>query len=225
MNSDIFELFILLCLILANGFFSMAEFAIISSRETKLHELHEAGVSRAGLVLELLDNPGKFLSAIQVGITLIATLAGAFSGITLSAPIAEMIERADSLKPYSNELALGLVVIGVTYFTLIIGELAPKKIALQHPEKIALSVARIIDIICRVIAPIVHLINGSTNIVLKIMGIKPTEKPTVSDEEVMLLLKQGAKKGVFESVEYDMVSRIFRMSDKRANSMMTPKVK
>ncbi|NEX11115.1 MAG: hypothetical protein C1942_00185 [Prosthecochloris sp.] len=223
MDSDIFELFILLCLILANGFFSMAEFAIISSRETKLHELHEAGVSRAGLVLELLDNPGKFLSAIQVGITLIATLAGAFSGITLSAPIAEMIERADALKPYSNELALGLVVIGVTYFTLIIGELAPKKIALQHPEKIALSVARIIDIICRVIAPIVHLINGSTNIVLKIMGIKPTEKPTVSDEEVMLLLKQGAKKGVFESVEYDMVSRIFRMSDKRANSMMTPK--
>ncbi|ARM31569.1 hemolysin family protein [Prosthecochloris sp. HL-130-GSB] len=223
MDSDIFELFILFCLILANGFFSMAEFAIISSRESKLHELHEAGTEQAALVLELLENPGKFLSAIQVGITLIATLAGAFSGITLSEPLARIVETVDPLKPYSSELALTIVVIGVTYVTLVIGELAPKKIALQHPESIALSIVRLIDIICRLISPVVHLINGSTDIILKIIGIRPAEKPAVTDEEVMLLLKQGAKKGIFESVEYDMIARIFRLSDKRASSMMTPK--
>ena len=223
MDSDIVELFILFGLILANGFFSMAEFAIISSRETKLHELRDAGITKASLVLELLDNPGKFLSAIQVGITLIATFAGAFSGVSFSEPVSELISGIEILKPYSEELALGLVVIGVTYFTLIVGELAPKKIALQHPEQIALKIARVIDIICRISSPIVNLINGSTNIVLKIIGIKNIEKPLVSDEEVMLMIKQGAKKGVFESVEYEMVSRIFRLSDKRASSMMTPK--
>lgn len=223
MDSDILELFILFGLILANSFFSMAEFAIISSREAKLHELRDAGIARASLVLDLLDNPGRFLSAIQVGITLIATLAGAFSGVSFSAPVAEIISGIEPLAPYSEELALGLVVVGVTYFTLIIGELAPKKIALQHPEQIAIKIARIIDIICRLSAPVVHLINGSTNIVLKIIGIRNIEKPLVSDEEVMLMIKQGAKKGVFESVEYEMVSRIFRMSDKRASSMMTPK--
>ncbi|MCG8342761.1 MAG: hemolysin family protein [Chlorobiales bacterium] len=201
----------------------MAEFAIISSRETKLHELRDAGITKASLVLELLDNPGKFLSAIQVGITLIATFAGAFSGVSFSEPVSELISGIEILKPYSEELALGLVVIGVTYFTLIVGELAPKKIALQHPEQIALKIARVIDIICRISSPIVNLINGSTNIVLKIIGIKNIEKPLVSDEEVMLMIKQGAKKGVFESVEYEMVSRIFRLSDKRASSMMTPK--
>jgi len=223
MNTDIFELFILLALILANGFFSMAEFAIISSREARLHELRDAGVPGAALALDLLENPGRFLSAIQVGITLIATLAGAFSGVSFSGPVAEMIAGIEPLAPYSEKLALGAVVLCVTYFTLIIGELAPKKIALQHPEKISIRIARVIDIICRSSAPVVHLINGSTNIVLKIIGIRNTEKPLVSDEEVMLMIKQGAKKGVFESVEYDMVSRIFRMSDKRASAMMTPK--
>ncbi len=223
MDSDIFELLILFGLILANGFFAMAEFAIISSRETKLQELRDAGITRASIVLELLDNPGKFLSAIQVGITLIATFAGAFSGVSFSGSIAELISGIEPLRPYSEELALGLVVVSVTYFTLIIGELAPKKIALQHPEEIALKIVRTIDIMCRISAPIVNLINGSTNIVLKLIGVKNIEEPPVSDEEIMLMIKQGAKKGVFESVEYEMVSRIFRLSDKRASSMMTPK--
>ena len=223
MNSDIVELLILFCLILANGFFSMAEFAIISSSEAKLHELRDAGIAGASMVIELLEKPGRFLSAIQVGITLIATLAGAFSGISFSEPVAKIIREIEPIAPYSKELALGLVVLGVTYVTLIIGELAPKKIALQHPEKIAIKIGRSIDMICRISSPIVHLINGSTNIVLKIIGIRNTEKPLVSDQEVMLMIKQGAKKGVFESVEYEMISRIFRMSDKRASAMMTPK--
>jgi len=223
MDSYLLELTVLLLLILANGFFSMAEFAIISSKESRLHDMKDAGSTHASLVLELLENPGRFLSAIQVGITLIATLTGAFGGVTMSAPVAAILDTYPLLQPYSEELALTLVVLAVTYFSLIIGELAPKKIALQHSEEIAVAIARIIDIICKASAPIIHLINGSTNLILKIIGIKPAEKPLVSDEEVMLMLKQGAKKGIFESVEYDMVSRIFRMSDKRASAMMTPK--
>lgn len=223
MDSYLLELTVLLLLIFANGFFSMAEFAIISSKESRLHDMKDAGSAHASLVLELLENPGRFLSAIQVGITLIATLTGAFGGVTMSAPLAAILDTYPLLQPYSTELALTLVVLTVTYFSLIIGELAPKKIALQHSEEIAVAIARIIDIICKASAPIIHLINGSTNLILKIIGIKPAEKPLVSDEEVMLMLKQGAKKGIFESVEYDMVSRIFRMSDKRASAMMTPK--
>jgi putative hemolysin len=223
MDPDIFEALIILILILANGFFSMAEFAIISSRPTKLHELQEAGYHSATLVLKLLDNPGKFLSAIQVGITLIATLAGVFSGVAFSKPVAEALHRISWIGPYSDETALAVVVVTVTYFTLVLGELAPKKIALQHPESIALKIASFIDIMCRFSAPVVHLINGSTNIILKLIGVNVTEKPLVSDEDVMLMIKQGAKKGIFESVEYEMVSRIFRMSDKRASAIMTPR--
>jgi putative hemolysin len=223
MDPDIFEALIILVLILANGFFSMAEFAIISSRPTKLHELQEAGYQSATLVLKLLDNPGKFLSAIQVGITLIATLAGVFSGVAFSKPVAEALHRISWIGPYSDETALAVVVVTVTYFTLVLGELAPKKIALQHPESIALKIASFIDVMCRFSAPVVHLINGSTNIILKLIGVNATEKPLVSDEDVMLMIKQGAKKGIFESVEYEMVSRIFRMSDKRASAIMTPR--
>lgn len=223
MNSDFVEASIILLLILANGVFSMAEFAIISSRPTKLHELQEAGYASATTVLKLLDNPGKFLSAIQVGITLIGTLAGVFSGVAFSGTVADMLSGITWLKPYCNQAALAIVVVSVTYFSLVLGELAPKKIALQHPESIALKIASFIDILCRFSAPAIHLINGSTNIVLKLLGVNATEKPLVSDEDVMLMIKQGAKKGIFESVEYEMVSRIFRMSDKRASAIMTPR--
>lgn len=217
------EALILLFLIAANGFFSMAEFAIISSRATRLHELREAGHESASTAIALLENPGRFLSAIQVGITLVSTLAGAFSGLAFSAPLAAEISGVSWLEPYAPELAIGLVVMGVTFFTLVIGELTPKKIALQHPEKIALKIATAIDLLCRFSAPAVALINGATNLLLKAIGIKSSEKPLVSDEDVMLLIRQGAKKGIFESVEYEMVSRIFRLSDKRASAMMTPR--
>jgi putative hemolysin len=223
MPPELLEALILTCLIAANGFFSMAEFAIISSNATRLHELREAGNLSAGTALRLLENPGRFLSAIQVGITLISTFAGAFSGLAFAGPVAAMIAGVPSLAAYAGELAVATVVIGVTFFTLVIGELAPKKIALQHPERIALKIAGAIDMLCRFSAPAITLINGTTNLVLKAIGIESSEKPLVSDEDVMLLIRQGAKKGIFESVEYDMVSRIFRLSDKRASAMMTPR--
>jgi putative hemolysin len=223
MNPDSTAALVILLLILANGVFSMAEFAVISSRPTRLHELKDAGYPSAALVLKLLDNPGKFLSAIQVGITLISTLTGAFSGLVFSARIAALFDNISLLKPYGNQLGLVIVVISVTYLSLVIGELVPKKIALRHPESIAVRIATLIDLLSRFSTPIVNLINGSTSFVLKSLGVDATETPLVSDEDVMLMIKQGAKKGVFESVEYEMISRIFRMSDKRASSIMTPR--
>lgn len=217
------ELFLLTLLVIANGFFSMAEFAVISSKATRLHELQDAGHPEAGRVLELLDNPGKFLSAIQVGITLVSTLAGAFSGLAFSAPVAEAIALIPPLAPWSQQIAIACVVLGVTYFTLVVGELGPKKIALQHPERIALKLAAPLHLLSNLGSLPVALINGSTNLLLRMVGIGNTEKPLVSDEDVMLLIRQGAKKGIFESVEYEMVSRIFRLSDKQASSIMTPK--
>ncbi|NTW51285.1 MAG: HlyC/CorC family transporter [Chlorobiaceae bacterium] len=223
MNPDSTATLIILLLVLANGVFSLAEFAIISSRPTRLRELLEAGYPSAGVVLELLDNPGKFLSSIQIGITLISTFNGAYSGLVFSARVATLFNNIPPLKPFGNQIALAVVVVSVTYLSLVIGELVPKKIAFRHPESVALRIAAFIDLFSRLSSPAVNLINGSTNIVLKALGIDAAEKPLVSDEDVMLMIKQGAKKGVFESVEYEMISRIFRMSDKRASAIMTPR--
>jgi putative hemolysin len=223
MNPYFVEALVIVLLVLASGAFSMAEFAIISSRPTKLHELQAAGYPAAALVLKLLDNPGHFLAAIQIGITLIGTLAGVLSGVTFSAPVAGIFDTIPLLKPYSTVLALGVVVTSVTYITIVLGELAPKKIAMQHPEAIALKIASFIDLLCRISSPVVRFINGSTNIILKMLRVDSTEKPLISDEDVMLMIRQGAKKGIFESVEYEMISRIFRMSDKRASAIMTPR--
>jgi putative hemolysin len=223
MGFYLLDALILFSLIAANGFFSMAEFAIISSRASRLHELRDAGHESADIALKLLENPGKFLSAIQVGITLVSILTGVFGGMAFSAPLGGVMTAVPLLAPYSTQLALGLVVVTITFITLVVGELAPKKIALQHPEKITLKIAGSIDLLCRLSAPAVTLINGSTNLLLRTLGVKSSEKPQVSDEEVMLMIRQGAKKGIFESVEYDMIARIFRLSDKQASAMMTPR--
>ncbi|NTU57314.1 MAG: HlyC/CorC family transporter [Chlorobiaceae bacterium] len=223
MNPDSTTALVILLLILANGVLSMAEFAVISSRPTRLHELMEAGYPSAALVLRLLENPVKFLSSIQVGAALLSTLAGALGGIAFSGRVAGLFSSIPLMQPYSNPIALGIVIIAITYVSLVMGELVPKKIALRHPESVALRIAAFIELLSRISAPAVNLINGSSSIVLRALGIDAAEKPLVSDEDVMLMIKQGAKKGVFESVEYEMISRIFRMSDKRASSIMTPR--
>ncbi len=223
MNPHSIEALVIFFLILAIGFLSLAEFAIISSRPTRLHELKEAGYPEADLVLRLLDNPGRFLSTIQVSITLIGTFTGVFSAVSFSGPLVRLLDAIPDLQPYSDRLALVIVVIPVTYFSLVAGELVPKKIALQHPESIALKIASIIDLLCRLVAPFVSLVNGSTDMLLKALGVDTAVTPTVNDEDIIMMIKQGAKKGIFESVEYEMISRIFRMSDKRASSIMTPR--
>ncbi|NTU67666.1 MAG: HlyC/CorC family transporter [Chlorobiaceae bacterium] len=223
MNPDSSPVLVIALLILAGGLLSMAEFAIISSRPTRLHELKAAGYQAAGLVLGLLDNPGRFLSAIQSMITLVMILTGAYCGLAFSPPLARLLETVPELTRYSPGIAFTLVALLATFVSLVAGKLVPKKIALQHPEAIAVRIAPFMDLLARLASPMLGLVNSSTAVMLKMLGVDPSEAPMVSDEDVMLMIRQGAKKGVFESVEYDMISRIFRMSDKRASSIMTPR--
>lgn len=223
MSPDGINALVIFCFVLANAFFSMAEFAVISSRPTRLHELKEAGYHSATLVLNLLENPSRLLSTLKLGIVLSSLLSGAWSGLAFCAPLARAFDRIPSLQQYSGMLALGIIVVTLTWLTQVAGELVPKKIALRHPEAISLRIAPVLDLLCRIGSPAVALVNGTSGLVLKGLGIDEPETPAVSDEDVMLMIRQGAKKGVFESVEYEMISRIFRMSDKRASAIMTPR--
>ncbi|NTV47180.1 MAG: HlyC/CorC family transporter [Chlorobiales bacterium] len=223
MDESAFEIVIILILILANGVFSMSEIALISSRQARLQQLANEGNRKAKLALKLAKNPGQFLSTIQVGITLVGVLTGAFGGATLSEPVAAYLSKIDYLSRYSEQIAFGLVVLVITYLTLILGELVPKHIGLRNPERLATFFAPLMQFLFMIAAPIVHFLNGSTNLMLRLLGIKASDEPPVTEEEIKLLLQQGTQVGVFEAVEHDMVLRIFRMSDRRASTIMTPR--
>jgi putative hemolysin len=217
------EALIILLLIIFEGVLSLAEFAIISSSPARLRELREAGYPSASVALKLQDNAARFISSIKVTTTLTTTLTGVLGGLFFSEPLAALFGRIPLPDPYPLPLALAIVIASLAYMTHVIGRLLPKNIALRHPELIAVRIARFIDKLCFVSAPVVFFADASARFALRALGIEAGEKPQVSDEDVMLMIRQGAKKGVFESVEYDMISRIFRMSDKRASSMMTPR--
>ncbi|NTW50325.1 MAG: DUF21 domain-containing protein, partial [Chlorobiales bacterium] len=223
MDESVFEIVIILILILANGVFSMSEIALISSRQARLQQLANEGNRKAKLALKLAKNPGQFLSTIQVGITLVGVLTGAFGGATLAKPVAIYLNHVEPLARYSEEIAFGLVVVVITYLTLILGELVPKHIGLRNPERLATFFAPVMQFLFMIASPIVHFLNGSTNLMLRLLGIKAADEQPVSEEEIKLLLQQGTQVGVFEAVEHDMVLRIFRMSDRRASTIMTPR--
>ena len=223
MNSQSAEALILLLLILFEGVLSLAEFAIISSSPTRLRELREAGYPAATVALKLQENAARLLSSIKVTSSLVATLAGVLGGLFYAAPLAGLLGFAALPDPSRLPLALAMVVAVLAYLMHLFGGLLPKKFALRHPESIAVRVAGYIDKLCAIVSPAVFLAEASASLALRAFGIEAGEKPQVCDEDVMLMIRQGAKKGVFESVEYEMISRIFRMSDKRASSMMTPR--
>jgi len=225
MNLQSAEVLVILLLIILHGVLSLAEFAIISSSPTRLHELREAGYPSAEVALKLQNNAAKVLPSIKVTATLITILTGALGIIFFSVPLDMLLSRIELHEPFRLPLALALVIATTAYLLHVMGELIPKKIALQHPEAVSLKMAGFIDMLCRLSTPAVFLAEGSTSLALRLLGIRTAEKPQVCDEDVMLMIRQGARKGIFESVEYEMISRIFRMSDKRASAMMTPRHK
>jgi putative hemolysin len=218
-----FEIILIFVLILANGTFALAEIAIVSSKKTRLEQLAQKGIHGAKVALELANSPDKFLSTVQVGITLIGILAGAFGGATLSAPLSESLSRFDFLAPYSESLSLGIVVSAITFLSLIVGELVPKRIALNHPEVIACAVAVPMLWLARVANPIVSVLSGSTSFVMKLLGIKANPETPVTEEDVRIMIALGTKSGEFEPVEQDLINRIFKLSDRRISELMTPK--
>ena len=217
------EISIVLLLIILNGIFAMSEIAIVSVRKTKLQKKAQEGNKQAQIALELAKSPNRFLSTVQIGITLVGIFTGAFGGATIAESLAVQFATVPFLAPYSGAIALTLVVSVITYLSLVIGELVPKRIALNNPEKIALAVAPSMEMLSRISHPLVYLLSISTDWIFRLLRIKKSTEPTVSDDEIKVLLKEGTQTGVFEVAEKDIVERTFRLSDKKVNTLMTPR--
>lgn len=217
------EVLIVLLLLVANGVFAMSEIAVVSARKSRLQQRAEDGDHAARRALELAESPERFLATVQVGITLVGTLAGAFGGAAIAEPLAVYLATFPAVAEYAQPLALALVVMGITYFSLIVGELVPKQIGLNHPERIAGLVAGPMDVLSRIARPLVWLLTTSTQLVLRVLRIRKPEDPPVTEAEITVLLEQGTQAGVFEEEEQELVERVFWLGDQRVVSLMTPR--
>jgi putative hemolysin len=215
------EIFILIVLFLVNGLFSLAEMAVVSARKVRLQQRAEEGNNGARTALNLALHPTRFLSTVQIGITLIGILSGAFGGATIAESLTAYVARFPAVQPYSEAIAVGIVVTVITYFSLVIGELVPKRLALSNPERIAMAVAPLMQFISTVTKPFVSFLSASTELLVRLLGIKPASEPAITEEEVKILIEQGRASGVFEDVEQEIVERVFRLSDRTVNSLMT----
>ena len=217
------EILIILGLILCNGILAMAEIAIVSARKPRLRQRADEGHAGARTALELAENPNRFLSTVQIGITLIGIFAGAYGGATLSQKLALSLQRYEAIAPYSDELALTIVVIGITYLSLILGELVPKRLGLTLPEGLASVLARPMYVLSVIALPLVHLLSASTELVLRLLRVQKPTDPPVTEEEITLMIAEGAQAGIFEAEEQEMVERIFRFGDQTVGDVMTPR--
>jgi putative hemolysin len=217
------ELFLILLLILANGVFAMSEIAVVSARRSRLQQQAEAGSNGAAAALALTEEPTRFLSTVQVGITLIGILTGAFGGAAIAAPLATVLAQVPLIAPYSGVAAFMIVVVAITYLSLIVGELVPKRIALTAPERVASMIARPMTLLSRITYPLVTLLSASTDLLLKLLRVKAPAEPPVTEEEITALIEQGTAAGIFEEAEQDLVDRVFRLGDLRVSSIMTPR--
>jgi putative hemolysin len=210
-------------LLLLNGVLAMAETALLSVRKTRLQNQQNKGDVRAGLVLKLTENPNQFLSVIQIGITTIDLLIGALTGATLGVWINLQLDKFPALAEYSGIISILVGVLPVTYLSLVIGELVPKRLALRDPEGVSSAVAGTMFFFSKVFSPFVKLLSFSTEGILKLFGVKASLEPPVTEEEIHLLIDQGTQAGVFEEAEQDMVEGIFSLGDSRVYSLMTPR--
>jgi len=218
-----FEIVAILLLLAANGIFAMSEIAVVTARKSRLQELAGQGIARARAALELANNPNQFLSTVQIGITMVGILAGALGGGTVTEWLAAQLNTIPVIAPYSRSLALGAVVLAITYCSVIIGELVPKRLALGHPESIAMFMAPPMRMLLTVCTPVVRLLSTSTDLVFRLFGKRFEEQSSVTEEEIRTLIRQGTAAGVFEETEQDMVEAIFHLGDMSARGLMTPR--
>lgn len=215
------ELLIILLLVLLNGVFAMSELSLVSSRKFKLENAKRRGSSNAKMALELAENPTKFLSTVQIGITLIGILLGVYSGENLTTDFAGFIAESKILAPYARPLATGLVVLFVTYLSIVLGELFPKRLGMTFPEPIAMVVAKPMSILSKITAPFVWLLSVSNDFLLNLFGIKNTTESKISEEEIKALIKESAEGGEIMDIEQDIVERVFELGDRRINTLFT----
>jgi putative hemolysin len=225
MSGVALQVAIIILLILLNGFFAMSETALVSSRKARLRQRAEEGKKGARAALELAASPNRFLSTVQIGISLIGVLAGAFGGATLAGPLADALRAVPALAPYAGPVAFGTVVVAITYLSLILGELVPKRLALNGAEGVASRVAGPMRLISVITSPAVWFLSASTEAVLRLLGASSTPELPVSEQEVEILMEEGARAGVFEEEERDLVRRALRLDDRPVRELMTPRPK
>lgn len=217
------EILALSLLILLNGVLAMSEFAIVSSRRSRLEYLEGRGHSGARYALRLKSDPGRFLSTVQIGITFVGVIAGAFSGATLGQRLGTWLNTFEGFSPYGNAAGIGVTVVIITYFSLVVGEIAPKRIALARPEGVASFVARFMWVLSRAAAPLVWVLNVSSGVVLRLFGVSGVGEATVTEDEVKSLIAEGTAAGVFVPQEKEMIEGVLRLADRPVRLIMTPR--
>ena len=225
MTTIIFEILIIFLLIQLNGVLAMSEIAVISARKVRLQHRAAEGDAGAQAALEIANQPSHFLSTVQIGITLVGILTGAFSGATIAEELEAYLGHTQIplLSAYSEVISVSVVVIVITFLSLIVGELAPKQIGLNNPERIASIVAPIMRTISRLTSPLVHLLSFSTSLVLRLIGVRRTTDPEVTEDEIKLLIEQATAGGIFYPEEEEMVEQVFRLADRPIVAQMTPR--
>lgn len=217
------DLLLIVLLILLNGVFAMSEIAVVSSRKSRLQNLADDGSLGAEAALRLHQEPASFLSTIQVGITLVGILNGAVGEAAIADPLAEWFSRVPLLEPYARGIALTITVVMLTYFSVVVGELVPKRLALLAPEGIAALMARPMMILARITHPLVVILSGSCSALLRLVGARRKDEPPVTDDEIKVLMEQGAEAGVFHESEQEIVSNVLRLDEQRISAIMTPR--
>ena len=215
------EALIIICLILLNGWFSLSEMSLVSMKRSRLESDVRKGDKKALQAINLASAPDKFLSTVQIGITTIGILTGIFSGSDLSSWLSQLIAKIPGLEPYAYSLAVILIVILVTFLTLIFGELLPKRIAMNNPEKVAKLVAGPMIVISKIGSPFVWLLTTSMKSAMKLFGISEVNTSKVTEDEIKAILQEGTDEGEIQEVEHDIVERAFNLSDRDVNSLMT----
>ncbi|HKI54784.1 MAG TPA: hemolysin family protein [Anaerolineales bacterium] len=210
-------------LLVFNAILAMAEVALISARKARLQGEVNKGDKRASIALKLIEDPNQFLSVIQIGITSIDLMTGALTGVTIGVWINFQLEKIPALGSYSEIIGLLVGILPITYLSLVLGELVPKRLAMRDPEGISSMIARPMFFLTKVFAPIVSFLSFSTESVLRAFGVKVSEEPQVTEEEIQLLIDQGTEAGIFEEAEHDMVEGVFSLGDQRVYSLMTPR--
>ena len=217
------EIFFVLLLILLNGLLAMSELALVSSRKSRLERMAGLGNSGARTALHLIEDPSRFLSTVQIGITLVGILAGAVSGATIADRLGDWLETFPAVAPHGDTIAIGLAVVVITYLSLIVGELVPKRIALANPERVASLVARRMKLLSHLAAPAVWLLKVSTDAVLRFMKLSATRKESVTEDEVKSLVAEGTLAGIFVPQEREMIDGVLRLANRPVRVIMTPR--
>lgn len=218
------DILIILVLILLNGVFAMSELALVSAKRMRLERRAEEGSRGARTAIALADNPSHFLSTVQVGITLIGIFTGAFGEASLVSHLAPQIETVGFLAPYAYEIALFVVVLGITFASIILGELVPKRIAMRHPETMATLIAPPLNMLSVIMSPFVKVLSLTTEAIVRLFGIHDAKEDAPTEEDIAGMFKEGTDAGLFEKTEYDIVSRALRLDDRHLKALMTPRV-